>query len=104
MQLLIYYSNGDIGLGYHADNEPHIVPDSTIVSISLGATRTIHIRKIGNSQSTYDKKITLCSGDLFVMKGCTQRKYEHSIPKDPNQKEARIAITFRLMRIITNSP
>jgi alkylated DNA repair dioxygenase AlkB len=102
--LLIYYSNGDIGLGYHADNEPHIVPDSTIVSISLGATRTIHIRKIGNSQSTYDKKITLCSGDLFVMKGCTQRKYEHSIPKDPNQKEARIAITFRLMRIITNSP
>lgn len=37
--LLNHYQDGDVKLGFHADDEPIIVPDSPIASVSLGAAR-----------------------------------------------------------------
>jgi alkylated DNA repair dioxygenase AlkB len=101
--LFVYYPNGQTGLAYHSDDEKSIVPNSTIVSLSLGMSRPIYIRRRGD-RAEYTDKVTLTGGCLFIMKGTTQRTHEHSIPKlkgtpsNTSDSQARIAITFRHMR------
>lgn len=97
--LVNLYRDGKDYIGYHSDNERDIVPQSSIASVSFGATRDFIIRpKKKYKEKFSDKspyKIQLEHGDLLIMAGDIQTYYEHSLPKRLKVKDRRINLTFR---------
>lgn len=93
--LLNLYHDGTEQMGWHADNEKEIAPQSAIASISLGAPR----RFVFKHRQTKEKvELVLPSGSLVIMKGTVQQHWLHSLPKMMRVKEPRINLTYRLMR------
>lgn len=92
--LLNLYHSGEEGMGWHADNEPEIEKFSAIVSISFGVQRAFAFK---NKESKETIKLILENGSLLIMKGLTQEKWLHSLPKTAKANSARINLTFRKM-------
>ena len=91
------YASGFSSISYHSDFE---ALNSTVVSVSLGATRKFRFKKIGRKRG-WDHELLLKSGDVVIMhppregrKGC-QEVYLHTVPKELKVKNARINLTFR---------
>ena len=95
--LVTRYRNGQDSLGFHADNEPEIASDSSIVTISLGQARTAKFRKTPASSRNAEHTLYLDHGDVFVMTRQSQEFYEHSIPP-ASCRDIRISITCRLLK------
>jgi len=93
--LLNLYEDGNDSISWHADNEADIVENSTIASISLGATREF---KLKANQTGKITSVNLEHGSLLLMKGKTQKQYKHCVPKRKNVQAARINLTFRQIR------
>lgn len=110
-----YYASGSDSIAYHSDDEHFLGPDPTIASFSLGAKRDFLLKHKAmtsgtNSLSSPVVKLPLAGGDCVVMKGKTQSKWLHSIPKRTGKNAAaaeggRINITFRkaMIRAGTNN-
>jgi alkylated DNA repair dioxygenase AlkB len=92
--LVNYYGHGGHYIGKHSDNEPEIVQNSPIVTISLGATRKFRIRDKTNNTKVCD--LELKHGTCLVMGGEMQKRYFHEVPKVA-KSDRRISITFRQM-------
>lgn len=92
--LLNLYHNGTEGMGWHADNEKEIVPNSAIASLSFGAERFFSFKHRATKETL---KFNLQHGSLLVMKGETQSKWLHSLPKSVKIISPRINLTFRKM-------
>ncbi len=90
------YPDGEVGLGWHADDEHDLVRDAPIASISFGATRDFKLRE-GRSGSAC-MTVPLESGSLLVMEGTLQRHYQHCVPPRLRCQEPRLNLTFRVMR------
>ncbi len=90
------YPDGDAGLGWHADDEADLARDAPIASLSLGAERDFAMRLRGESRACLT--VPLGPGSLLVMAGATQRHYVHRVPPRVRCREARINLTFRVMR------
>ena len=90
------YPDGDAGLGWHADDEADLARDAPIASLSLGAERDFAMRRRGESRACLT--VPLGHGSLLVMAGATQRHYVHRVPPRVRCREARINLTFRVMR------
>jgi alkylated DNA repair dioxygenase AlkB len=90
------YPDGQAGLGWHSDDEKDLVPGADIASISLGAERDFYVRR----QDTHEVvvKVNLSHGSLLMMKGHTQKFYQHQVPKRARCNTPRINLTFRRMR------
>lgn len=97
--LLNLYRDGRDSVGFHADNEPVIKPDTPIVSLSLGAERSFvlqYSRTLPVGQPLPSPiTVQLAHGDCLVMGGTMQRFWKHSIPKDGRVTKPRINLTFR---------
>lgn len=93
--LLNYYPDGNDGMGWHADNEKSIVENSCIASLSLGASRIFRVK---HQSSNLQLDIPLQNGQLITMSGSFQKHWKHTLLKTKKVKEARINLTFRLMR------
>jgi len=97
--LVHIYPSGDAAIAPHRDSE---ALNSSIASVSLGATRKFRFRKIGR-KSGYDVQYYLNDGDLLVMHGpnvltgrlSCQEIYEHCVPIEKTVKTPRINLTFR---------
>ena len=91
--LLNYYRDGGDSVGWHADNEPELGERPVIASLSFGATRTFELR-----QRTTGKvaRLPLTSGSILVMRGTTQHRWVHRVPKEPGSA-GRINLTFRFI-------
>ena len=71
------YRDGRDSVAWHRDRMPRDVP--TIVAIlSLGTPRRMLVRPFGGGPS---RGFDLGGGDLFVMGGLCQTRFEHTIPK-----------------------
>lgn len=90
--LINYYSDGNDGMGWHADNEKEIIENSSIASFSLGEQRTFKIR---HTNSKMTKTIQLENGSLLLMKDETQKYWQHCITKSKKIHNPRINLTFR---------
>ncbi len=92
--LLNYYHNGSEGMGWHSDNEKSISPNSSIASVSLGATRKFQFK-----HKTQELKLDLIldSGSVLDMREETQEFWLHALPKSKKIAGARINLTFRKM-------
>ena len=92
--LLNKYANGEVGMGWHSDDEKELGIDPIIASLSFGANRDFIFRH-KTDKSIKNIKIHLKSGSLLLMLGSTQHYWKHSLPKRLKIKEPRIKLTFR---------
>ncbi len=93
--LMNWYRDGEDYMNWHADAEPELGRNPVIASVNFGATRDFIIRKNDTSE-----KITmpLKHGTLLVMRGAIQHFWHHSVPKRKKVKQARVNLTFRVIK------
>ena len=92
--LLNDYKDGNIGMGWHSDDEKELGRNPVIASVSFGAERDFFLKR-KNNDGLDDVKIKLTNGSLLIMMGETQHFWNHSIPIRKKVKERRINLTFR---------
>ncbi len=90
------YRNGEDCMGWHADDEPELVRNGIIASVSLGAERDFDFRHKHHSKEVPQQhRLTLEHGSLLVMNGDTQNYWKHALPRRKACKTPRINLTFR---------
>lgn len=92
--LLNLYRSGANGVSWHQDNEPELGDDPVIASSSFGATRIFQMRHLIRKDIPR-VDIPLFDGSLLVMRGSTQRFWQHKIPKTQKAVGVRVNLTFR---------
>lgn len=94
--LLNYYRNERDSMGFHSDDEAELGRCPTIASISLGEERTLIFQHKRDSTKR-PVRLSLASGSLLLMKGETQKNWNHGIPKERGRRGPRVNLTFRLI-------
>lgn len=90
--LLNLYHNGNEGMSWHSDDEDSLGQTPVIASISFGAERNFLFRsKLNNRKFS----VNLEHGSLLLMRGYTQKNFQHSLPKATKIKSPRINLTYR---------
>ena len=79
-------------VAWHADKVGRRVWQPIIGLVSLGSARPFLLRPLGGGQS---RRFVLGSGDLLVMGGTCQHRFEHAVPKLTRPTAPRLSITFR---------
>lgn len=90
--LLNYYRDGRDSNGWHSDDESELGDQPSIASLSLGATRDFQLRH--KTRHHLKRNLSLQSGSLLLMRGATQKYWQHQIPKRAHS-QGRINLTFR---------
>jgi alkylated DNA repair dioxygenase AlkB len=92
--LVNWYRDGEDYIGWHSDKESDLALGASIASLSLGAQRRFVLR---DRKGKGDRTIELLLGDgsLLWMRGETQRRWKHSLPKQKDVREPRWNVTFR---------
>jgi len=90
--LLHLYRDGIDCMGWHADDEKEIDPNSPISSLSLGAKRDFIFK---NRRSLQKEILNLDNGDLLLMHPNCQKDWLHSLPVRKRINKPRINLTFR---------
>ena len=93
--LLNYYRDGNDSVSWHRDNEKVLRINPVIASVSFGATRTFKFRHVNDFSVI--RSVELEHGTFLLMKGETQHKWQHQIPKSRKVIKPRISLTFRIM-------
>ena len=86
------YRDGRDGMGWHRDDEPELGSRPVIASLSLGATRRFSLKSIDGAHRL---ALDLPHGSLLVMRGRTQERYRHALPKTARAVGERVNLTFR---------
>jgi len=73
-----YYRDGSDSVAWHADRELRDLTDTRVAIVTLGARRPFLIRPKGGGTS---RNLAPGSGDLLVMAGACQMRWEHAVPK-----------------------
>ena len=94
-----YYRNERDSMGMHADDEPELGEEPTIVSMSFGATRTF-VLKHKSRRDVPIVRLPLLSESILVMKGATQKHWLHGIEKKTRAHGPRINLTFRYIQTL----
>lgn len=92
--LLNLYHAGDEGMSWHRDNEKEIVPESSIASVSFGATRKFSFKHVSEEKKV---EVMLESGSILDMRGPIQQHWYHALPPSKKVKDLRVNLTFRLL-------
>lgn len=79
-------------VSWHSDDEAELGNMPIIASLSLGAARDFQLKHIDNKEKL---TLSLSTGSLLIMRGDTQRYWQHCVPKRAKEIEARINLTFR---------
>jgi len=87
-----YYRDGRDSVAWHADRELRDLEDTRIAIVTLGAMRPFLLRQIGGGGKS--RNLAPASGDLLVMGGACQTRWQHSVPKTKHSGP-RISITWR---------
>ena len=95
--LVNLYRDGNDSVSWHSDNEEINGSETTIASVSIGATRRFDLR---HKESGETVRVDLEDGSLLVMSGLSQHCWVHQIAKTKTKVGPRINLTFR--RVITS--
>ncbi len=93
--LMNLYRNGKDSNGWHADDETELGHNPVIASITLGEERAFHFKH--KEKKEWRHKMILEHGSLLIMKGQTQHRWLHQIPKTARPVGERINLTFRVI-------
>ncbi len=92
--LLNLYRDGRDSVAWHQDNEPELGEHPVIASVSLGAARRFQLRHtVKRTLPPVD--LVLPPGSLLLMRGETQRWWQHRLPKTAQPVAPRLNLTFR---------
>ena len=86
-----FYRDGRDSVAFHGDRHRHWVTEPVIAIVSVGEARPFQIRPCGGGRA---RTLQLGGGDLFVMGGASQDRWEHAVPKVV-RAGPRISITYR---------
>jgi alkylated DNA repair dioxygenase AlkB len=75
---LNYYRDGRDSVAFHADRELKHLEDTIVAIVTLGSARPFLVRRCGGGRSVDFRP---ASGDLLVMGGTCQARFEHAVPK-----------------------
>ena len=96
--LLNRYRDGRDCVGWHSDDERCYGAAPVIASLSLGAVRDFALRPRGGGDGAGARRVVaLGAGDLLVMRGETQARWAHSVPRRARCAGERVSLTFRLV-------
>ena len=87
------YRDGHDSMGWHSDAEPELGDEPVIASLSFGAPRRFRFRSRETRKVAV--AIELAHGSLLVMRGGTQRLYQHDLPRCVGCSGVRVNLTFR---------
>jgi alkylated DNA repair dioxygenase AlkB len=87
------YRDARDSMGWHSDAERELGLEPVIASLSFGAPRTFRFRSRATRKVAC--AIELAHGSLLVMRGATQRFYQHDLPKARGEIGERVNLTFR---------
>lgn len=97
---LAWYRNGSDSVAFHRDREMRWLDDTVIAVLTLGARRPFLLRprdgRYDHSEGhgvTHD--LSPEGGDLIVMGGACQSRWEHSVPKADPRTAGRISLQWR---------
>ncbi len=85
------YRDANDSVSWHGDRHRPGSLHQDVALVSLGEPRTFRIRRRGGGSS---RAWSLASGDLLVMRGPVQQRFEHCIPK-LSSAGPRISLVFR---------
>ena len=86
------YRSGSDYVGWHADDESDLNPNTMIVSLSLGASRTFRLRPRSGGNSVAR---VVSHGSLVVMFPGCQTRYKHTLTKSSKSIGERVNLSFR---------
>ncbi|MCY3863720.1 MAG: alpha-ketoglutarate-dependent dioxygenase AlkB [bacterium] len=86
------YRNERDSVAWHADKIGRVMHQPIVGLVSLGAARPFLLRPLGGGRS---RRFVLGSGDLLVMGGTCQHRFEHAVPKLTLPTTPRLSLTFR---------
>jgi alkylated DNA repair dioxygenase AlkB len=81
-------------LASHSDDEPVILPDSNIVTLSIGAARNIVFKPIHDA-NTGESTLELKGNSVYSMTRKSQAWFRHRIPAPEGGSQERFSISFR---------
>lgn len=87
------YRDGRDHMGWHSDSEVGLGPQPPIASLSLGAVRRFALKH--RDDPARKLALDLPHGSLLLMRGDTQRRYRHALPRTTRAVGERINLTFR---------
>lgn len=91
------YRDGDDSVAWHRDRELRDWDTSLVAILSLGGARNFQLRRYDEVRGRgFGPSLTLrvAWGDVLVMGGACQRRWEHRVPK-MKHAEPRMAVMFR---------
>ena len=91
------YRDGRDAMGWHSDDERELGPEPVIASLSLGATRRFVLKaRAADADGRFARHVLeLPHGSLLVMRGDTQTRFRHALPRTARPVGPRINLTFR---------
>jgi alkylated DNA repair dioxygenase AlkB len=89
---LNYYRDGQDSVAPHSDRELRDLGDTLVAILTLGAARPFLLRPKGGGRS---KDLRPGPGDLLVMGGAFQARWEHAVPKVAAGVGPRISASVR---------
>jgi len=95
--LLLNWYDGLQGhhIGRHKDSTKNLIPDTPIVTISLGEERTFRLRpwpaQAGGKRTDFPAR----NGTVFVLPWKTNQNFTHEVPHSTRRTGRRISVTLR---------
>lgn len=93
--LLNLYRDGNDSISWHTDAEKELGKNPVIGSVNFGETRTFQLKHIETGEKI---SLDLTHGSILIMKGELQHYWKHQVPKTKKKKEARVNLTFRVIK------
>lgn len=95
------YRDGRDSMGWHSDDEKELGRAPLIASVSLGAERRFLLRpRVRTAEGRAPASgLTLENGSLLVMKGDSQRRFQHALPRTRKPTGLRINLTYRMVEV-----
>lgn len=93
------YRDGRDSMGWHSDDEKELGLQPLIASLSLGAPRRFLLRPKQREAEAREAPIVLtpAHGSLLLMRGASQQRYQHALPRTQRSIGLRINLTYRLV-------
>jgi len=88
-----YYRDGTDFIAHHSDKDFDLNKDAVIVSVSLGDTRVMELRRRAEPRDTV--RVILPHRSMLVLGPNTNREWTHSILQKENNQGIRLSLTLR---------
>ena len=99
--MVTLYEGPESCIPAHSDDEPSLIPGSSILTVSIGGTRTVKFcqRSTGQAQDTLESQ----HGHCYLMTRSSQDLFTHEVLQPTDDSSPRMSFTFRSLRQVTSA-